>query len=399
MRKKTIGMLVYSNPDYYPPTVNAVHLLSEHFDVVLIGRNQEPSHWEYPSNVTVHRLGQYSSMQERAQASARSKLWEYINFVAQARRLLKEVSLIYAYDSFAYTAACLYQIALSESVPLIYQSHEISEYLSPLTSLSGWIQRAERAWIHKAAVVVLPDKDRAAFFHKASKLKEQPVVVPNFPRKNFFSLSSNWESLIPKRFANSQVLLQGAISPENSMLDLIKSITLVSNSIKLKFIGAIRESHQNLMKKSVEEHNIIDRFNYFTPVPYAELPLHTLSASVGICLYKKISLNQQANVTASNKIYEYAACGLPVIVSDFPNYREYLSGEPWVRFADPDDPQSIASAIQDILSDFETYKKMCLAARKAFENKFNYESAFFPILSNIKNILDDNSIASSNKYV
>ena len=89
MNRKKIGILVYSNPDYYPPTINAIHLLSEHFDIVLIGRNQETPHWEYPSNVTVHRLGDYTSVREREQISSGAKIREYANFIIQAHQLLK----------------------------------------------------------------------------------------------------------------------------------------------------------------------------------------------------------------------------------------------------------------------------------------------------------------------
>ena len=134
MGKKSIGMLIYANPDHYPPTVNAVHLLSEHFDVVLIGRNQDPANWEYPTHVRVHRLGQYTSVKEREQAPVGTKLWEYINFVAQARCLLKDVSLIYAYDAFGYTAAYLCQLVRPQPIPLIYHNHDLFNKLLPLSS-------------------------------------------------------------------------------------------------------------------------------------------------------------------------------------------------------------------------------------------------------------------------
>lgn len=383
-----MGMLLYSNPDYYPPTVNAVHLLSEHFDVVLIGRNQDHPHSEYPSNVIVHRLGRYTSVREREQASARAKLWEYINFVVQARSLLKDVSLIYAYDAFGYTAAYLCRLVLPQPVPLIYQSHEIGEHLSPLSSLSGWVQRAERAWVHKAAIVVFPERERSLFFKKVTNLKQQPIIVPNFPIKSFYNAPEDWENLIYKRFHSIQILLQGAISARNSMLELIESLILLTNSTQLKFIGPIREDEKDLMIKFAAQKNVTARVKYFKPVPYNEIRSHTLIASVGVCLYKKLDFNIQTFVTSSNKIYEYAACGLPVIVSDFPNCREYLSSEPWVRFADPDNPNSIASAVQDIISDFDNYKAMCLASRRAFEKKFNYESAFSPLLLKIKELVE-----------
>ncbi|MBR8832747.1 MAG: glycosyltransferase [Stigonema ocellatum SAG 48.90 = DSM 106950] len=388
MAKKSIGLLIYANPDHYPPTINAVHLLSEHFDVVLIGRNQDPANWEYTSNVRVHRLGQYSSVKEREQLPATTKLWEYINFVAQARRLLKDVSLIYAYDAFGYMAAYLCQLMQHKVIPLIYHNHDLNTQLFPLSSLSGWVFRGERKWVHKANVVVFPSQERALLFQKLTKFNGLLMIVPNFPRKSFFETHQEFPNLILERFKKPQVLLQGRISVHTSMLELIDSLIFLDKSIKLKLIGLISEQEHHIMRNFVVQKNMFERVEYCISVPYKELFSHTWMAALGVCLYKKNNLNHQTMGTASNKIYEYAACGLPIIVSDFPNYREHLKSETWIRFADPDDPHSIASAIQDILKDFGKYQAMCLAARHAFEEKYNYESAFFPLLSKIQDLVN-----------
>ncbi|MFH7024924.1 MAG: glycosyltransferase [Heteroscytonema crispum UTEX LB 1556] len=384
MGKKTIGMLIYANPDHYPPTANAIHLLSKHFDLVLIGRNQELGDREYPSNVKIYRLGEYTTVREREQASARAKFLEYINFVVQARHLLKDVSLIYAYDTFAYTIAYLCQISLPQTVPLVYQSHETSEHLAPLSSLSGWTQRAERIWINKAVLTVFPDKDRAVFFQKVTNLKKEPIIVPNFPLKSFFSLPEDWALVINKRWESITLFYRGSISDASAMQEIVTATSLLNKNVNIKFVGFLTVGNAEKLTNWVEHLKMSTHFSYLGTLPYKDLQAPTLLATIGFALYKNISFDRVACVTACNKIYEYAACGVPVIVSNFPNYREYLANETWVRFADPDDPRSIASAVQDILSDFGKYEEMCLAARQAFEQKYNYESAFFPLLAKIQ---------------
>lgn len=389
MSRKKIGMLIYANPDYYPPTINAVHLLSEHFDIVLIGRNQDLPHWVYPLNVAVHRLGNYTSVHEREKMSAKEKLREYKNFIVQASELLKDVSLIYAYDTFAYIAACLCTLSIYHKTPLVYHSHDTFEKVFSLFSLTGWLQRAEIKLIHYATLIVFPEKDRFTSFQKITNVKSAHLIIPNFPRKSFFKKVQNWENKIPNRFANPQILLQGAISTRNSMIDIVDSITLLADHIKIKFIGPISNYDLEQIKTIAHQKNINSRVTYFKPVPYNQLAPHTWEASIGLCLYKNVCLNHQFHATATNKVYEYAACALPIIVSDFPSYREFLGNESWVRFANPDDPQSIADAIKDILSDFENYQKMCLAARQTFEERFNYETVFSPLLTKIKYLVTD----------
>jgi glycosyltransferase involved in cell wall biosynthesis len=390
MGKKKLGMILYFNPDYYPPTVNAAHLLSEHFDVVLIGRNYDLLEGEYPDNVTVHRLGPYTSIQERMLASPLAKLREYLDFVAQARRLLKGVSLIYAYDAFGYTAARLCCLTLLQKIPLIYQNHEIEEHLSGLSSLSGWIQRAERACINQANLVVFPDKDRATFFQKVTGLKKTPTIVPNFPRKALFTLSDDWVSVLPKRWQSVTLFYRGSISETSAMREIVTAASLFkqdNQKVSIQFVGFLREAERQALHHWVDRVKMSDSFSYLGVLPYEDLQAPTVQATMGFALYKNTSFDRVACASACNKIYEYAACGLPVIVSDFPTYREYLSGEPWVHFADPEDPQSINAALQDILSDFDQYRAMCLAARRAFEQKFNYEVVFSPLLSTIKELV------------
>lgn len=389
MSKKKIGMIIYANPDYYPPTVNAVNLLSEYFDITLIGRNQDPPHWEYPSNVMVHRLGAYTSVRERERMSASAKLWEYINFIIQTRYLLKDVSLIYAYDGFAYVAAYFCRLRLCKLFPLVYHSHETSEHLFPLSFLSGWVQRAERKLIHQANIVVFPDKDRYNFFQRITRIKQENLIVPNFPLKSIFALPRDWYSVIPKRWEYVTLFYRGTISNSSSMKEIISASTfLLRKSYVIKFVGFLNEYGREEIDNLLNNLQISDIFSYLGTIPYQDLQEHTLTASLGFALYKNTSFDRLACVTACNKIYEYAACGLPVIVSDFPNYREFLGNESWVRFANPDDPQSIADAIKDLLSDFENYKAMCLAARQAFEEKFNYETVFSPLLEKIKYLVN-----------
>ncbi|MBL0174103.1 MAG: glycosyltransferase [Ignavibacteria bacterium] len=93
---------------------------------------------------------------------------------------------------------------------------------------------------------------------------------------------------------------------------------------------------------------------------------------------------------ATNKLFEYAACGLPVIVPDTEPYRAYLGQESWCAFADPERPDSIAQAAKTFLTDIEMYERSCRAARNAFETKLNFETAFLPVLEALR-FLSSNS--------
>ncbi len=387
MSKKTIAIFIYANPDHYPPTINAIHLLSQYFNIVVIGRNQDSPSWVYPNNVKVYRLGKFSSVREREQNSAWDKLREYIKFIQQASLLLKDISLIYAYDTFGFTAAYLSQLMKNKTLPIIYHNHDLNQQLFPLSSLTGWVQRYEQKCLNKAKIIIFPSQERSLLFQKITGFNGQLMIIPNFPRKEFWKNRKDFIDLISRRFQSPQILLQGAISVKNSLQELIESLAFLDASIELKLIGNTWSDEEELMMNYSLMKIFAGRIKYFKPVPYSELSCHTWLATIGVCLYKKVDINHITMGTASNKIYEYAACGLPVVISDQPDYREHLAQESWVRFADPDDPQSIALAIQDILKNFETYQSLCLDARQAFEQKYNYELVFSSLLPKIEQFI------------
>ncbi|HAN47229.1 MAG TPA: glycosyltransferase [Cyanobacteria bacterium UBA8156] len=388
MSSPTIAMVLYGNPDYYPPTFNAVSLLAQNFSVQVIGRNQDPPHRLYPANVTVHRFGEYTSVREREQWSVVQKLWEYGRFIQDLASRLGSARLVYAYDGFAYNAVLAAQCLMGKRIPVVYHSHETDGEIASWRSLTGWIQRLECRTVAEAAIVVFPEKDRAIQFQqRAVPAMPIPQIVPNFPLRSVFRFDLDWERCWQDRWRSPTVFYRGTISDGSAMKESIAAVASFPPTVKLRFVGFASESVQAACFAEADTWALGERFAYLGRRAYDELQDLTLRAGVGLALYKGTSFGALACATACNKIYEYAACGLPVVVSDLPNYREFLGQEPWVRFADPNDSQSIAAAIAAILQDFETYRTMAQAARHAFETKFNYEIVFAPVAELISNLV------------
>ncbi len=368
-----IGVVVYGNPDYYPPTIHAVHLLAETYDIVLAANDCEPAHWRYPPNVTVHRLGPYIRVADVYTMSMVAKVGRFGRFVAMLTQILRSVSLVYAYDDFGFVAAWLSLRWMGRTVPVIYHNHDL-ELATAGFSLSALVRRLRSRFVPTAAALVFPEKDRARVFREAIPAAQAvPLhICPNFPRLDFYPLLANWDERLRDRFARQECLLQGTLSQASSVPQILAAI---APGQTLVLAGPIAdEATQKAMAAAPP--NVV----YVGRLPYAELRDRTGQATLGLCLYQVSSHpNSRYSASATNKVFEYAACGLPVVVCDFPTYREFLGQEPWVRFADPADPQSIAAAIAEILADLETYRTMAQAARRAFETKFNYDTAFAPV--------------------
>ena len=74
-----------------------------------------------------------------------------------------------------------------------------------------------------------------------------------------------------------------------------------------------------------------------------------------------------------NKLYEYMAAGLPVIVSDFPHWREIVESTRCGILVDPLDCLAIARAIDNILQNPEDAAAMGRRGREAAVERFNWQ--------------------------
>ena len=79
---------------------------------------------------------------------------------------------------------------------------------------------------------------------------------------------------------------------------------------------------------------------------------------------------------ASNKIYEYAASGLPVFYYDDEHYKKYLSVYPWALPVNLS-MQSIHKAISFARSN---YSELSAKALKDFRTRLNFGAVYKPVM-------------------
>ena len=73
-----------------------------------------------------------------------------------------------------------------------------------------------------------------------------------------------------------------------------------------------------------------------------------------------------------NKLFEYMACGLPVVASNFPLYRQVIEDAGCGKLVDPTNPMEIASAIEELLESPEDWETMSRNGYSSFRNKYNW---------------------------
>jgi len=103
---------------------------------------------------------------------------------------------------------------------------------------------------------------------------------------------------------------------------------------------------------------------------------------VGLALLPRDSsdVNQMAMVGASNKPFDYMACGLPVLVSDLDAWQSTYVDQGFGLSCDPSSPRSIAQALKWLLEHPDARAGMGERGRTKISTEWNYEGMFAPVL-------------------
>jgi glycosyltransferase involved in cell wall biosynthesis len=384
--RPAILVVFYANPDHYPPTRNAIVMLRERFRVHLVCRNDAgPALMTWPDDVRVERVGPAISERERAEGRASAKLREYLGFVRAVRRALAAGRPAVA---FAYEPHALAALALAGCrAPIVYQRHELeigSEVALPWTSMQTWILALARRIGRRAAVVVFPEKNRAEIYQRAVGDPRPAMIVPNFPMLSAFPAPSPWTEILEARRRTRQILYRGSIGSDNGVFEMVRAMGHLDAGFSLRLCGRAAPEVVREIEAVAASIGVAGRVRYDGVVPYERLNRETALAAVGLVLYQQRAGNNLVlNATATNKLYEYAACGVPVVAPDWPSYRDFFAGDAWVELADASDPAAVARAIERIFEDPGRYEERCRAARRAFEERFNYDAVFAPLLDRI----------------
>jgi glycosyltransferase involved in cell wall biosynthesis len=384
-RKARILAVLYANPDYYPPTINAVRIWREHFSVHFLCRNMDKPAEDWPPDVIIERVGQYASARDKESARPLYKIVEYLQFVLALLRTIRIVNpnIIYAYDVHGLAGAFLAIGLSTREVPIVFHCHDHVEVESmSATSLGTWIATYAMHRARDAALVVYPEKHRARHYMQTTGDKRPPMIVPNCASLTLISRPADFAALIEYRWHNREILFtSGNIGEGVGAFESVQALAMLGNRFDLRVFGIFRPLllRDRLMEVArwlgVERQTICEGF-----VPLKSVISQTMRSSVGLVLYHPVEFNLKHLGSASNKLFEYAARGIPAVVPDREDFRELLADESWVVYADPTSPRSIADAVGRIFADRARYSAMCYAARQAFEEKYNYEHVFAPVV-------------------
>jgi glycosyltransferase involved in cell wall biosynthesis len=283
---------------------------------------------------------------------------------------------VYVSDSFATPIGMLAHLT---GLRVVYHEHDRPTDESP-SRFVRMILGTRRALLMRAGILITPNEERSVAL--SSEAEGQPVLT-------IWNCPSLTEVKAPgKRSANGALKLvyHGSIVPGRPPLALLEAMARAAGPVELHVAGYETlgsRGYVNEILRRANECGVGDRVNVSLALPRDELLERASRCDLGLSLMptRNVNVNESRMAGASNKAFEYLACGIPLIVSDLNDWRRLFvdGGVAWA--CDPADVASIVQVLDRALKDREKVIRMGERGRELVLREWNYETQFAPVLS------------------
>jgi glycosyltransferase involved in cell wall biosynthesis len=246
---------------------------------------------------------------------------------------------------------------------LVYDSHELwPDQGQP--QWRPWLLACEWLFVRAADATVAANPAIAETMAQRYRVPP-PIVVRNVPER-MARPPARAEGL---RAGESPVAVYvGSLTPERGIEQTIEALALVPD-LRLRFMGYGSDDYRGQLDNLATEVGVADRIEYRPPVEPAAVADTIASADMGIVLTQPTCVNNVRSLP--NKLFEYAAAGLPIVGSDLPVIGTLLREEGIGEAVPPDDVAAIAEAMRR-LADPDRNAEV-RASIRSFGERVNWE--------------------------
>lgn len=284
--------------------------------------------------------------------------------------IAEKPDVIHANDLNALIPA--YAAARKLKCKLIYDSHEIfvENFFSGGHKLYAMmLKMQERHIVKHVDKMICVSHAAAEYFAKEYKIPT-PTVITNCSLKAERCLSDG-------KNEGFEILNHGQFYEGRGYDIMIEAAQYIKDYPEIKMALRGYGTLEQSLRARTQELNA-ENVVFYPPVLVQELIPMASRSHVGVAITEAICLNFKLSV--SNKLFEYASAGLPVIMSDIPEHR-YLNEKYQFGIIIPENtPKAFAEAVIKLYTDKELYAR-CVENAKKLSDEVNWENEFAQLIA------------------
>jgi hypothetical protein len=379
MNNNKLLILIYADIEGYPPTLNMLGLLASEYSQIKVIQRQYLSE---RSNLRAENLVEInvcksSGFEVQMYGSIIKKIQLYLGFYLQIfwQIVIFRPTVILIYDPIA--------LALYSIVPkrrnhnLWYHNHDIIEDTGN-NSVAKILKNLEKREFSKLDIFSLPAIERKKYFDLRN-FKGKFLFIPNFPSLNLY------ESFYKNRAGNREefnLLFQGSIGEGHGLELIVETLGFNQNLnkiINLHLKGRISDIYKSQILEIAAKNNCSENIYFHQYTKYDDVPKLAAQCDLGIAIFTKTDIMNSTLGTSSNKIYEYAAVGTPIVYYDNSHFESHLGSKSWAFATD----LTVDSIFEIIMKVDKNFKELSTVAYDDFVRNYNFENCredLFPVL-------------------
>ncbi len=229
---------------------------------------------------------------------------------------------------------------------LVYDTHEYATGVPYRERRWHWfVEMTERALMPRCAAVITVSEGIADRLHLKYRLRRRPAVVRNVSSLRVGTASVGLRERL--RIGDAPLVIhQGAAAAHRGCEVLLKAVAGLPG-VHLCFLGGGERPVLARLALLAERLGVAGRIHFLPRVPPEQLLSLTADADVGVSLLQDTCDNHR--LALPNKLFEYLAAGVPVVVSDLPEMSRLVSDHGVGWCARSDDPAAVAGALEEAL--------------------------------------------------
>jgi glycosyltransferase involved in cell wall biosynthesis len=266
--------------------------------------------------------------------------------------------------------------------PVIYDNHD--PYVEAILARE-WLP----FWLRPLIAKVFDPLEKYVATRLTATIVANDIQLQRFPQA---TLISNYPDLIPFQLNQHPprdprtVVYAGSLSEARGMFDLVAIARLLrARKITLHVLGPFpNPALARQVTNQVEAEQLTTTITFTGRVPHNQIIQALKTAAVGLIPFRNVSNHQ---IIIPTKLFEYMACALPVVASDLPPIRRYVTQAECGLLVPPDRPQAFAEAVEYLLDHPEEANRLGRNGRQAVLARYNWQREGPKLLSLYRELL------------